>query len=64
MVMFGLSTTFWPLLGWRALQGVFNGNIGASPVSLFSSLRSYELLGVSKTVLAEVRVSIAELRRR
>jgi len=29
MVMFGLSTTFWPLLGWRALQGVFNGNIGA-----------------------------------
>ncbi|KAF9532650.1 major facilitator superfamily domain-containing protein [Crepidotus variabilis] len=29
-VLFGLSTTFWRLLGFRCLQGVFNGNIGVS----------------------------------
>ncbi|CAA7266822.1 unnamed protein product [Cyclocybe aegerita] len=30
MLLFGLSTTFWPLVFSRALQGVFNGNIGVS----------------------------------
>jgi len=28
MLMFGLSTTFWPLVFFRCLQGTFNGNIG------------------------------------
>jgi MFS family permease len=28
MVGFGLSKTFWPLVVFRAAQGVFNGNIG------------------------------------
>ncbi|KAH6909204.1 major facilitator superfamily domain-containing protein [Coprinopsis sp. MPI-PUGE-AT-0042] len=30
MLGFGLSTTFWPLVFWRCLQGFFNGNIGVS----------------------------------
>ncbi|KAF9532651.1 major facilitator superfamily multidrug-resistance, DHA1 sub-family [Crepidotus variabilis] len=29
-VLFGLSKTFWRLLGFRCLQGVFNGNIGVA----------------------------------
>lgn len=28
MLMFGMSTTFWPLVFMRTLQGAFNGNIG------------------------------------
>ncbi|RXW25532.1 hypothetical protein EST38_g337 [Candolleomyces aberdarensis] len=42
MLGFGLSTTFWPLVFFRAFQGLFNGNIE----------RYY--LGVSKSVLAEI----------
>ncbi|KAJ2926059.1 hypothetical protein H1R20_g11037, partial [Candolleomyces eurysporus] len=30
MLGFGLSTTFWPLVFFRAFQGLFNGNIGVS----------------------------------
>lgn len=30
MLIFGLSTTFWPLVVARCLQGIFNGNIGVS----------------------------------
>ncbi|RXW25541.1 hypothetical protein EST38_g338 [Candolleomyces aberdarensis] len=30
MLGFGLSTTFWPLVFFRAFQGMFNGNIGVS----------------------------------
>ncbi|KAI3605684.1 major facilitator superfamily multidrug-dha1 sub-family [Moniliophthora roreri] len=30
MLGFGLSRTFWPLVVFRAAQGVFNGNIGVS----------------------------------
>ncbi|KAF8150885.1 major facilitator superfamily multidrug-resistance, DHA1 sub-family [Crassisporium funariophilum] len=30
MLMFGQTTTFWPLVGFRCLQGIFNGNIGVS----------------------------------
>ena len=30
MLSFGMSTTFWPLVVSRCLQGVFNGNIGLS----------------------------------
>ncbi|KAF8969120.1 major facilitator superfamily multidrug-resistance, DHA1 sub-family [Flammula alnicola] len=30
MLMFGMETTFWPLVVSRSLQGVFNGNIGVS----------------------------------
>ncbi|RXW25540.1 hypothetical protein EST38_g339 [Candolleomyces aberdarensis] len=30
MLGFGLSTTFWPLVFFRACQGMFNGNIGVS----------------------------------
>ncbi|PPR03542.1 hypothetical protein CVT24_007029 [Panaeolus cyanescens] len=30
MVFFGMSTTFWPLVVFRCLQGVFNGNIGVT----------------------------------
>ncbi|RXW25525.1 hypothetical protein EST38_g340 [Candolleomyces aberdarensis] len=30
MLGFGLSTTFWPLVFFRAFQGLFNGNIGIS----------------------------------
>ena len=28
MIVFGMSTTFWPLVLMRTLQGIFNGNIG------------------------------------
>jgi len=38
MVMFGTSTTFWPLVGWRCLQGVFNGNIGTIVCSVIFDL--------------------------
>ncbi|KAF4618794.1 hypothetical protein D9613_010002 [Agrocybe pediades] len=30
MLGFGSSTTFWPLVGFRCLQGIFNGNIGVA----------------------------------
>ncbi|KJA17811.1 hypothetical protein HYPSUDRAFT_145981 [Hypholoma sublateritium FD-334 SS-4] len=30
MLIFGLSTTFWPLVFARSLQGIFNGNIGVT----------------------------------
>ncbi|KAF9480008.1 major facilitator superfamily multidrug-resistance, DHA1 sub-family [Pholiota conissans] len=30
MLFFGMSTTFWPLVAMRTLQGIFNGNIGVS----------------------------------
>ncbi|KAF4614202.1 hypothetical protein D9613_007949 [Agrocybe pediades] len=30
MLGFGSSTTFWPLVAFRCLQGVFNGNIGVT----------------------------------
>ncbi|KAJ2926053.1 hypothetical protein H1R20_g11034, partial [Candolleomyces eurysporus] len=42
MLGFGFSTTFWPLVFFRAFQGLFNGNIGENSV------------GVSKSVLAEI----------
>ncbi|KAF5327029.1 hypothetical protein D9619_004781 [Psilocybe cf. subviscida] len=29
-LMFGMSTTFWPLVFARTIQGIFNGNIGVS----------------------------------
>lgn len=32
MIVFGMSTTFWPLVLMRTLQGIFNGNIGMSVV--------------------------------
>ncbi|KAK7043855.1 hypothetical protein VNI00_008020 [Paramarasmius palmivorus] len=34
MVGFGLSKTFWPLVVFRAAQGVFNGNIGVAKTVL------------------------------
>ncbi|KAM6489141.1 Major facilitator superfamily domain containing protein [Amanita muscaria] len=30
MLLFGMSTQFWPLVALRGLQGAFNGNIGVS----------------------------------
>ncbi|KAF8879294.1 major facilitator superfamily multidrug-resistance, DHA1 sub-family [Gymnopilus junonius] len=30
MLLFGMSTTFWPLVVSRCFQGIFNGNIGLS----------------------------------
>ncbi|KAF9048748.1 major facilitator superfamily multidrug-resistance, DHA1 sub-family [Panaeolus papilionaceus] len=30
MIFFGMSTTFWPLVIFRCLQGIFNGNIGVT----------------------------------
>ncbi|KAF9009942.1 major facilitator superfamily multidrug-resistance, DHA1 sub-family [Cyathus striatus] len=39
MFCFGLSSTFWPLVVYRSLQGVFNGNLG---------------MCVSRTVMAEI----------
>ncbi|KIJ98481.1 hypothetical protein K443DRAFT_133426 [Laccaria amethystina LaAM-08-1] len=34
MLCFGLSTTFWPLVAYRCMQGIFNGNIGVSKTVL------------------------------
>ncbi|KAK7037835.1 hypothetical protein VNI00_010796 [Paramarasmius palmivorus] len=34
MLGFGLSRTFWPLVVFRAAQGVFNGNVGVSKTVL------------------------------
>ena len=58
MLFFGFSTTFWPLVVLRGLQGSFNGNIGVSLVlqhhDVFDHL-SMLTQGVSKVVIAEVR---------
>lgn len=58
MLLFGLSTTFWPLVVLRCLQGSFNGNIGL--LNSFYCIKSRSLVnhsGVSKTVIAEVCLS-------
>ncbi|KAH9481773.1 Major facilitator-type transporter psiT2 [Psilocybe cubensis] len=34
MLIFGTSTTFWPLVVSRCLQGIFNGNIGVTKSSI------------------------------
>ncbi|KAG7095845.1 hypothetical protein E1B28_006540 [Marasmius oreades] len=34
MLGFGLSRTFWLLVFWRAVQGVFNGNIGVARTAM------------------------------
>ncbi|PPQ68704.1 hypothetical protein CVT25_012105 [Psilocybe cyanescens] len=34
MLIFGMSTTFWPLVISRCLQGIFNGNIGVTKTSI------------------------------
>ncbi|KAH9481768.1 Major facilitator-type transporter psiT2 [Psilocybe cubensis] len=34
MLVFGSSTTFWPLVLSRCMQGVFNGNIGVTKTSI------------------------------
>ena len=59
MLIFGASTTFTPLVLSRCFQGVFNGNVGVYDCTfcVFPSL-SFATLGVSKSMIAEVLISI------
>ena len=56
MYGFGLSKTFWQLCIFRFLQGTFNGNIGLWSCLLWYCIVVDGLAGVSKSVMAEVRI--------
>jgi MFS family permease len=54
MLGFGFSTSFWPLVWARCLQGVFNGNIGMLGFKYIHCIFLPSSIGVSKTVMVEV----------
>lgn len=53
MLLFGTSTTFWPLVVARCMQGIFNGNIGVTR-SVMAEVNS--LIYISSTILMHFTV--------